>query len=410
MHQEQLQNFFVTGISYRKSDACIRGDFAVNEVQYEEIFRAAAQFPVSEFFILSTCNRTEIYGIAGGVNDLVELLCSATKGDSEEFVKKAYVKSGISAVNHLFDVCAGLDSQILGDYEIVGQLKQAVKFSKGFNGIGSFLERLVNDALQAAKKIRTSTALSSGIVSVSFAAVQVIRNNAGFNNRNILLIGTGKFGSNTCKNLVDYLPGSNITLINRTGKKAESLANKFGVTFKPWDCLESSIQESNVILVATHAPSPVLLKEHFKSGDPKLVIDLSIPCNVSSQVGEVDGIRLIGVDELSKIKDETLQMRLAEVPKARSIIAGHVEAFLGWYEMRRHVPVLKAVKNKLIALQSNNIFDPEICISVSRVTGRDSEQRIQKIISGMAVKMKTENQRGCHYIEAINDFISPTTA
>ena len=257
-HFHNLSGFFVTGINYKKSDALIRGAFAVNENQYKSIIENAGFFGVTEMFILSTCNRTEIYGVASDPEKLAELLCSVTKGDVSEFFSVAYTKEKEAAIEHLFNVAAGLDSQILGDYEIVGQLRSAVKFSKENNMMGSFTERLVNDALQSAKKIRTTTFLSGGTVSVSFAAIQFIRNQLSAVGKNILLIGTGKFGSNTCKNLVDHLPGNKITVINRTPEKANSLAKKYRIEFAEWVALDEQINSADIILVATHATSPVV--------------------------------------------------------------------------------------------------------------------------------------------------------
>ena len=154
----------------------------------------------------------------------MNLLCSQTSGNIETFNQSSYIKKGADAIEHLFNVGAGLDSQILGDYEIVGQLKAAAKFSKQHNFIRLISERLVNAVLQASKLIKNNTQLSGGTVSVAFAAVQYIRNHVkNISDKNILLIGAGKIGSNTCKNLVDYLDTKNITLINRSPKKQLNL-------------------------------------------------------------------------------------------------------------------------------------------------------------------------------------------
>ena len=412
MHSQNpiaLSNFFIAGINYRKTDASIRGQFAVNNEQYDRMVSLSPSFGIHEFFVLSTCNRTEIYGFAADPADLCKLLTMQTTGSLESFLSMAYIKNGADAIEHLFSVAAGLDSQILGDYEIVGQIKQAARFSKLNERLSYTLERMVNEVLQSSKKIRTTTALSGGTVSVSFAAVQYIRAHYGeARNKKVLLVGTGKFGSNTCKNLSDYLPGYEVTLVNRTVEKAMSLAVTFGFKYEHIDNLSACIDHADIILVATSAEEPVILKDQFKNG-LKLVIDLSVPCNVEASVKEIAGVTLVDVDELSRIKDETLQKRGLEIPKAREIIAEHMNAFVEWHQMRQHVPVLKAVKKKLLTIQEDNIFDTSICFSVSAVTGKSAEERIQKVINGMAVKMKTKNQRGCNYIEAINDFIAPAS-
>jgi glutamyl-tRNA reductase len=154
---KNIPNFFVAGINYKKSDASIRGQFAINHDQYATILSDAAQKGLTELFILSTCNRTEIYGFAANAEQLIQLLCTQTIGDAETFKRSAYVKQGLNAIQHLFNVGAGLDSQILGDYEIVGQLKCAIKFAKEGGFVGAFTERLINSVLQSSKLIKNST-------------------------------------------------------------------------------------------------------------------------------------------------------------------------------------------------------------------------------------------------------------
>lgn len=400
-----LSGFFVAGINYKKTDSSVRGSFAISNEQYADILALAPSYGLSELFVLSTCNRTEIYGFANDAAELIGLLCSQTAGSKDVFTELAYIKSGIPAIRHLFYVSAGLDSQILGDYEIVGQIKQAVKFAKEKNFVSSFLERLVNCTLQSSKLIKNQTALSDGTVSVSFTAVQYIREKvADIRNKKILLIGTGKIGRNTCRNLVDYLEAGHITLINRTEEKAGELAGELGLKYAPLSQLDQYIEQSDIILVATNATDPIISKAQLENKGSKLIIDLSIPYNVEEQAQELPGITLVHVDELSKLKDETLQKRKAEVPKAKAIVADHLEEFLEWYEMRKHVPVLKAVKTKLKEIHTWPLF-----LQLSPAPAHNTDEKIQRVINGMASKMRRQNQRGCHYIEAINEFIATGT-
>jgi glutamyl-tRNA reductase len=403
---KDISTFFVAGINYKKTEAAIRGDFAVNNDQYAKTFPLATAYGINEFFIVSTCNRTEIYGFADTADQLISLLCTQTTGDKETFTSLAYIKRGLEAIEHIFNVGAGLDSQILGDYEIVGQLKQAVIFSKQHGFIGSFLERLLNGVLQSSKSIKNKTALSGGTVSVSFAAVQYIRNIVPKpQGKKILLLGVGKIGRITCKNLVDYLGTRNITLVNRTPDKAEDLAAELGLRYASFDNLEQEINSADIIVIATNAPTPTILKRHLQNKSRKIIIDLSIPYNVETSVSELPEIKLINVDDLSKMKDETIRKRQAEVPKARAIISTHINEFIEWNEMRRHVPVLKAVKVKLEEIYSGGIHFSSPAPSLVPVT-YDSRENIQKVINVMAMKMRRQNQKGCHYIEAINDFMA----
>ena len=401
-----INQFYIAGINYKKTDASVRGRFAVGNEHYASLLHKASQTSIQELFVLSTCNRTEIYGVASSGKELVELLCSETSGDMTTFQQLAYIKSGWEAVEHLFNVAAGLDSQILGDYEIVGQLKQAVKLSREHGFIGTFLERLTNVVLQSSKAVKSQTRLSGGTVSVSFAAVQYLRENlSNTKDKKIVLLGTGKIGRNTCKNLVDYLDTKNITLINRTEDRAVELAGELGLAFASFENKAQFIREADVVVVATNAETPVLMKEDVAGYGNKILIDLSIPYNIDPSTNGLPGISLVNVDDLSKINDATLQKRMAEVPAAKAIIAEHTTEFAEWYTMRRNVPALKAVKQKLIDMQQCNLF-----LSVSANCGIKDDNsgaaNIQKVVNNMAVKMRTQHQPGCYYIEAINDFIT----
>jgi glutamyl-tRNA reductase len=401
---KDISKFRVAGINYKKTDAGIRGLFAIQEEQYASILERALGKGLNEVFVLSTCNRTEIYGFADDVMQLVNLLCEQTTGNKEAFLASAYIKNGQDAIDHIFNVSAGLDSQILGDYEIVGQLKTAVKFARNHGCINVLLERLLNTVLQSSKTIKNQTDLSGGTLSVSFAAVQYIRNHVkNVDGKKILLLGTGKFGKNTCKNLVDYLKTKNITLINRTEEKAKELAKELGLNYAPLSELQKHISHSDIILVTTDSAEPTILASHVEEQGKTLILDLSIPYNVEQKVRQISNITLINVDELSKLNNETLAKREAEIPKAKSIIAEYISEFLQWYEMRKHVPVLKAVKTKLKEIHKSPLFIPLYNNSTH------TEEKIQRIINGMAYKMKEQNQKGCHYIEAINEFIATST-
>jgi glutamyl-tRNA reductase len=401
---KDISKFWVAGINYKKVDATARGQFSIQDLQYTHLLQKAVAIGLTELFVLSTCNRTEIYGVAESESELIDLLCQETAGDKETFLESAYVKNGNDAIAHLFHVGAGLDSQILGDYEIIGQLKTAIKLARNFGCVNIFLERLVNTVLQASKAIKNQTELSGGTVSVSFAAIQYIRQKSkGIATKKILVLGTGKMGKSTCRNLVHYLKTKNITLINRTEEKAAELARELGLKHAPLSELGNHISDSDIILVATDSTEPIILSSHFNGQNKKLILDLSVPYNVDSSVQALSHVTLVNVDELSRLKDETLAKREGEVPKAKSIIADYVADFAEWHDMRKYVPVLKAMKTKLKEIHKSPLFIPLYN------TTAHTEEKIQRVINGMAFKMKEQNRKGCHYIEAINEFIATGT-
>ena len=399
----ELSKFWIAGINYKKADAATRGQFAIHHDQHARLLERAVVSGLDEVFVLSTCNRTEIYGFADSASQLINLLCDQTAGNKETFLSAAYIKNGQEAITHLFNVSAGLDSQILGDYEIIGQIKAAVKFAKKVGCINVMLERLINTVLQSSKAIKNQTELSGGTVSVSFAAIQYIREHVkAVADKKILLLGTGKIGKSTSKNLVHYLKTKNITLINRTEEKAAELAKELGLKHAPISELQKHISESDIILVATDASEPTILLTHLEEQNDKLILDLSIPYNVEEEIQHLPFITVVNVDQLSKMRDETLAKREAEVPKAKAIIVEHIEEFVEWHEHRKHVPVLKAVKTKLEEIHNSPLFIP-------LYNSTHTEEKIQRVINGMAFKMKEQNQKGCNYIEAINEFIATGT-
>lgn len=409
-----IEEFRIVGVNYKKSDAAVRGLFAVNQEQYSRLVATAADYGVSDFFILSTCNRTEIYGFAESDEHMMLFVSSVCAGDAATFASMSYTQSGIAAITHLYHVASGLDSQILGDYEILGQIKCAVKFAKNNGFIGPFMERLINSVLQASKSVKTNTELSGGTVSVSFAAIQYIREFVGMSlssvteidmaNKKIVLIGTGKIGRVTCRNVVDYLKTKNITLINRTEETAINLAAELGLRSAPIAELQSEIQSADIVLVSTNATEPVILKKHLENAANKLVIDISVPCNVATDAQQLAGIRFVDVDMLSKIKDETLQKRKAEVPKAITIIEEHIAEFVEWCDMRKHVPVLRQVKSKLLEIPVSPVLLSGL--PVASLHGTDHHEKVQKVINNLATRMRRDYTPGCHYIQAINDFIA----
>jgi glutamyl-tRNA reductase len=402
-HFKNISNFYVAGINYKKSDAAVRGRFAVGTDQYLAVLAAAAEQGLNEIFILSTCNRTEIYGFAHSSNQLVNLLCAQTSGDAETFKKAAYIKNGLEAIEHVFNVGAGLDSQILGDYEIVGQLKNAIKFAKCAGFVGGFTERLINCVLQSSKIIKNSTSLSGGTVSVSFAAVQYIANMVpNPSGKKILLLGVGKIGRNTCKNLVDYLETKNITLINRSPEKAKTLAGELGLKCGSLENIEEEVAAADIILVATNSAEPVIQRKHVEGKGEKVILDLSIPCNVADDAQGLPNVRMVNVDMLSKLKDETLRMRMAEVPKAKGIISELMIEFQDWCEMRKHVPMLKQLKTTLKELYAHQQYVQSISCP------KKIDVHIQRVLNETAGKVKIQNQRGCQYLSALNEFINVT--
>jgi len=348
--------FYAIGLSYKKADAEIRGKFSLDDTAKTNLLEQAKSNGIESLIITSTCNRTEIYGFAQHPFQLIHLLCENSLGTVEEFQKYAYVYKQKEALYHMFRVGTGLDSQILGDFEIIAQLKNAFMESKKHNLANPYIERLVNSIIQASKKVKNETEISSGATSVSFAAVQYIfKNVAAISNKNILLFGTGKIGRNTCENLVKHSKHDQITLINRTKDKAEKLAKKLNLIVKNYSDLQIELQKADVVVVATGAQNPTVDLDILNLKKPLLILDLSIPKNVNENVKQNPLVTLVHLDNLSEITDETLENRKLYIPAAEEIITEVLTEFLTWSKGRKYAPTIHALKAKLNAIKVSEI-------------------------------------------------------
>ncbi|KQO22636.1 glutamyl-tRNA reductase [Flavobacterium sp. Leaf82] len=386
--------FYALGLSYKKADAAIRGKFSLDTKAQSDLLLQAKAEGIESLIVTSTCNRTEIYGFANHPYELIKLLCENSKGSVEEFQQVAYIYKNQEAVNHMFRVGTGLDSQILGDFEIISQIKIAFNNSKREDLINTFLDRLINGVIQASKKVKTDTEISSGATSASFAAVQyIIRNVEDIRNKNILLFGTGKIGRNTCENLVKHTKNTHITLINRTKNKAIELAGKLNVIVKDFLNLQEEIKQTDVLIVATGAQNPTIDKALLNRKKPLLILDLSIPRNVNPDVAQIPGITLIHLDYLSQVTDDTLERRKQHIPAAEAIIEDMKLEFNTWMNTRKYAPTIHALKAKL-----NDIAASELAIQRKKTSNFDvaqvdliSARIIQKITNHFASHLKNEN-------------------
>lgn len=402
--QKSLSHFFIAGISYEKADSSIRGQYAVDEARYRSILEEARANGLTELFLISTCNRTEIYGFAEDVSQLIGVLCAHTSGDAAVFTQLAYIYQGHDAVRHLYRVAAGLDSQILGDYEIISQVKAMARFAKQEGTLGTFTERLINSVLQVSKQIKNETKLSAGTVSVAFAAIQYLKGVPGVHEKQILLVGTGKIGRNTCKNLISYLGARHITLTNRTLETAQEFAELHGLPSVPFDHLAEELDRADIILVATNAPAPTVRASYFRRHVPRTILDLSVPRNVADDVCALEGTKVIDVDALSRIQDETLSLRRAEVPKAEAIIEEQMKDFLYWHQMRKHAVLLHAVKRKMEQIHSQEIRQQKIPESFGpEVFDEVSSRIIQKMVNMFAGKLRHANGQADQYLEVLGE-------
>ena len=401
------KHFYALGVSYKNADLRTRGDFSLGLEQRDALILDAKKEGIKEILVNSTCNRTELYAHVTDPSQLINLLCKHSHGTSAVFDEIGYSLKNSAAIHHIFKVGTGLDSQILGDFEIIGQMKQSFYRSKKLGMIQGFMERLVNAVIQASKRIKTETKISSGATSVAFASVQYIINTIEkISEKNILLFGTGKIGRNTCENLIKHTENDHIVLINRTHEKAKNIAGKFNVLVKEYGDLPTEIRKTDVLIVSTGAQQPTVSKDIIHKDSPLLILDLSIPSNVNPNVKELEHVTLINLDTLSQITNKTLEDRRKYIPQAESIIEEVKVEFMEWLDHRQYAPALRALKAKLTQQQISEIKTQEkkevLCVFNS-ATATISEQMIQKITGQVANYLKENPSKADSTLNVIKE-------
>ncbi len=398
---DNSKNCQVIGISYKNANLDTRGLFSLSDLQLHSLFLEAKEKKLDEFMIINTCNRTEIFGWNNNTDDFINLLCKHSNGDIKTFEKYGYIITGKKAIKHLFRVGTGLDSQILGDFEIIGQIKQSLNRSKRLNLISGRLERLVNSVIHASKKIKNQTKLSSGATSVAYASVQyIIKNVKNISKKKIVLFGIGKIGRNTCENLLKHTKNEHIVLINRTKEKAEKIALKFPVIVKPYGELASEISNADILIVATSSSNPTITKDLIFNSKNLLILDLSIPRNVETQINELNKIKVVHLDELSQITDSTIEKRKKHIPKAELIINSNIKDYILWLSQRKFSPTLKSFKEQVTQLKKEKLNCPH-----NNFFSDKAEEIAEKITGQVASFLKENPNKVPETIDLINKFL-----
>ncbi|WP_421773836.1 glutamyl-tRNA reductase [Gracilimonas sp.] len=345
--------FSAIGISHWKSEVSIRELFYLDNHRRELLDFHTKDIP-GGVVMLDTCNRTELYAFCDA-EVLISALCKSTNTDRKFFKEHGYVYEEEEAYNHLYKVGAGLDSQVLGDVQIIQQVKQAYKKSK--DQLSGEFHQLIQSVFRAHKRSRTETDFGRGTASVGFAATQhALDHFKDLSSVNILLVGAGKMGKVSCKNLVSN-GAEHISVVNRTIDRAKELASSFDIKAHAFSELDEEIKKADLIIAATGATKPILLPEHFKGGEKsQLVLDLSVPRNVDPAVGELENVTLVDMDSIHEDNQKALEKREKAIPKIKKIIEEEKADFLKGVKRSRYLlPRIKEIDHRL-----SDITDAEL--------------------------------------------------
>tara|TARA_B100000795_G_scaffold255459_1_gene227130 strand:+ start:4899 stop:6134 length:1236 start_codon:yes stop_codon:yes gene_type:complete len=362
--------FISIGISHWKTPIDIREKFSFSKEAVEAILKDAKELDIPSLFVVTTCNRAQFFAHTHNAFILKELFAKHTKASLAEFEEYHFLLQEDEAVHQLFELCCGLDSMILGDLQIVSQVKEAAKYSNKKGMLDGYTHRLMQFVLQAYKDVRTDTVINEGPASVAHAAVLFMKERyKQLNTKKIVLFGTGEIGETTVKNLQKY-PYKEMVLINRTRSKAEAIAEPLGIRVADIENLKEELTNTNIFIVATGAFEPTIRTEHFTDlNNEMLLLDLSVPRNIDTKVDELSNVELIDMDQLNSIQDETLAMRNKSIPKARTIINLHKNEFYEWVLMRKLAPTIKALREKLHSYRTDELEQQKF---------RLSEEELQK--------------------------------
>ena len=358
---------FVAGLSYKTAPVELREKLAVHASRLHcHGCRLKVRANLSEVVLLSTCNRVEIYGVTpkvnGNVHNIFQHLSASLDIDLSPYL---YVKEGSQAVHHLFSVAGGMDSMVIGETEITGQVKQAYQTAQQAKLTGRVLNRVFQTALQTAKEIRTQTQIGRGATSVGSVAVElaerIFKNLA---EKTVLIVGAGKMGESCVRHLAKR--GARSVLVsNRSFERAQALATEFGGRAVRYDECLTSMQEADIVVTSTGCPHTILNREDIEKvmplrrNRPLVLIDIAVPRNIATDVQQINNVYLYDVDDLEVIVRENVKHREQEVTRCDSIIAERAEAVLA-----KVAPARERIYDAAMSSQPAWAFSPAAaCVS-----------------------------------------------
>jgi glutamyl-tRNA reductase len=347
------RDLFLVGLSHKSAPIEVRERVALSgDTLKSALLELAGSEGVEEAFVVSTCNRVEVYVQAHGDAAARRFFTAR----SPQAADHLYARAGVDAVRHLFRVSASLDSMVLGEQQILGQVKEAYGLASAAGVAGSYVSRLCNRAFATAKRIRTETEIGRGITSMSQVAVELVEKIFGdLRGRAILLAGAGKMGCLSAKALAD-LGADRILVTNRSSDRGLALAREVNGTFREWEELPRLLLEADVVIVSTGAPTYVLGRDLVQSAMKArrhrslCLIDLAVPRNVDPAAGELPDVYAYDVDDLEKVVETTHEARRGEALRAEAIVEAEVMAFAKERETRAALPVLAQLRRRAEAI------------------------------------------------------------
>ncbi len=409
----------VIGLNHKTAPINIRERLAFQDSEIEEALRRIRSIPsIRETMILSTCNRVEIYAtskdIEKAVQELKQFLSEIHRFPLERFERNLYLLIGEEAVRHIFRVASSLDSMVVGEPQILGQIKEAYQRANESKASGVILHRLLHRAFHVAKRVRTETKISNHAVSVSSVAVELAQRIFGtLEDRVVFLVGAGEMIELAARHLVSG-GVKKILVTNRTYERALTLAREFQGEAFPFGEMSVGLKKADIVISATNSPEPILTSEQMirvmkeRKHRPIFFIDIADPRDIEPEVGDLENVYLYNIDDLQKVALENLKDREKEAERAEGIVREEVERFVRWYQSLEVTPTIVALRKKFEEIRVRELekmlsLHPELTEKERKSLEAMTSAIINKILHEPITHLKEKDEEAMadFYIDAL---------
>ncbi|QKY69596.1 glutamyl-tRNA reductase [Lentibacillus sp. CBA3610] len=408
------------GFNYKSAPLEIRERYMISEDHIDNaMLKLKEQKSILENVIVSTCNRTEIFAVVDQVHTgrfyIKQFLADWLQVDKEDVSPYLRITEGDATVEHLFRVATGLDSMVLGETQILGQVKHSFLTAQENNTTGTIFNELFKQAITFAKKAHKETAIGEHAVSVSYAAVELAKKVFGdLKKKHVVIHGAGEMGELAAKN-IHGSGASHITVVNRTLEKAKSLAETFQGDAKPVEELHEQLQDADILISSTGADSVVLSKntvqtiQKKRKGKPLFLFDIAVPRDLDPAIAELDNVFLYDIDDLQHIVDENLATRKAAADSIENMLEAEIVAFNEWVQTLGVVPVISALRKKALSIQAETMKSierkmPDLTAREKKVLNKHTKSIVNQLLKQPVTQAKelaaNENKE-----EALQQFI-----
>ncbi len=398
----------VVGLNHKTATVEIREKLAFNGQKLEEgVFQLIKIKDIKEIALLSTCNRVEIYSCVNSVNSAIENIKSFLSEfhsiSRKEFEGSLYTYTDSQAVKHIFRVASSLDSMVVGEPQILGQLKDAFDFALAKKTTGVILNKLIKKAISTAKRVRTETRIAENAVSISFAAVELAKKIfTNLSGKSFMLLGAGEMAELAARHIVNN-GVTDVKIANRTYERGCELAREFNGKPVRFEEFVNELIHTDIVICSTGAPNYILLKEQMRKvmkerkHRPVFIIDISVPRNIDPDINKIDNVYLYDVDDLQEVVDTNILERKKEAEKAERIVQEEVEKFIKWMASLDSVPTIVALRQKAEEIKGEELEKfrfkfPDIDTEKMRAVEYMATAIVNKLLHPPTVVLKEDSE------------------